>query len=132
MGGEHEDEQNCVCTDDQFACKDSKGCITHDWVCDFIADCDDKSDEFNCSSTTPQTFSTTYSSQAWPSTLSTWPTLPAEWWSGWNSFWAAIFPNFETNSTAPASTTPSYTTQTVKVRNLYSLNRYSMLHSNVL
>ena len=34
-----------TCHDQQFACKDGSRCINESWLCDYLVDCGDKSDE---------------------------------------------------------------------------------------
>ncbi|XP_078088023.1 suppressor of tumorigenicity 14 protein homolog [Mustelus asterias] len=41
------DEENCVCTSDQFKCHNNM-CKPMVWVCDGVDDCEDMSDESNC------------------------------------------------------------------------------------
>ena len=40
---------NTSCNVDEFMCVKSKKCIWKTWVCDHDDDCDDGSDEVNCS-----------------------------------------------------------------------------------
>ena len=49
-GGKSSDESRCsyVCRDDQFTCENGD-CIQNNWRCDGSPDCDDGSDEADCS-----------------------------------------------------------------------------------
>ena len=37
-----------VCQEDEFRCANNEQCLPQDFVCNFVQDCSDNSDELNC------------------------------------------------------------------------------------